>query len=296
MFSNWLLTFTMAFSGQAILTFGLVKMLGLRHRVLIWAIAFLSCVVTGYFNAFAVETVPRAIWSFGSFVVMVWMYWAFATVKPVRRLVVISSSLAAALLSEFPLTALFMTQGFSIDEILSFAYERVGFFFLFMTTHAAILAVLLLLIYGFTERAFSDGREWGGMKAALFPAAQVCLVLVVAFAERDALKQAESFILITALSTLVVLAAYLLGFLAVRRWHGAELADMRIRNLRERSELAFQQTENLIDETERLAKIRHDFKNQLQVVEFLSEEGEREQALGRLERLESAVRQRTVGS
>ncbi len=165
-----------------------------------------------------------------------------------------------------------------------------------MMIHAAIMVVFLLLVYGFTERAFSDVREWGGMKAALFPAAQLCLILVVSFAERDIVKQDESFILLTALSALVVLAAYLLGFLAVRRWYDAELADMRIHNLRERSELAFQQTENLIDETERLAKIRHDFKNQLQVVEFLSEEGEREQALGRLECLESAVRQRTVVS
>ncbi len=293
MLSDWILCTCMAFSGQAILTYAFVKMLRLRHPVVIWATAFLSCVVTGYLNAYPVDPQIKAAWSFGSFVVMVGMYWLFSAVKPMRRLFVISCSIAAALLSEFPLAALFTMQGYSIDAISSFAYERMDVFVVYLVLHAMVMIVLLLLVYGLADRAFSDGGEWGGMRAAVFPMAQLCLILVVSFAERDIVKQDESFMVVMALSTSVVLAAYLVGFFAVRRWHNAEIADLRVHNLKERSELVLRQTEGFITETERLAKLRHDFKNQLQVAEFLRAKGEQEQALGRLACLEGAVRQRS---
>ena len=296
MLSDWVLSTCLAFSGQAILTYALVKMLRLRHLVLIWVTAFLSCVVTGYLNAFPVDPQIKAVWSFGSFVVMVGMYWWFSAVKPMRRLFVTSCSIAAALLSEFPLAALFTMQGYSIDAISNFAYERMDVFVVYLTLHAMAMVVLLLLVYGLADRAFSHGGEWGGMRVAVFPMAQLCLILVVSFAERDIVKQDESFMLLTALSTSVVLVAYLVGFLTVRHWHNVEIADLRVRNLKERSELVVRQTEGFIAETERLAKLRHDFKNQLQVAEFLRAKGEQEQALIRLGCLETAVKQRPARS
>lgn len=157
MLGDWVLDTCLSFSGQAILTYALVKMLRLRHLVLIWATAFLSCVVTGYLNAYPVDPQIKAAWSFGSFVVMVGMYWLFSAVRAGQRLLVIPCCIAAALLSEFPLAALFMMRGYNIDDVSSFAHERMDVFAIYLVLHAMVMVVLLLLVYGLEDRAFSDG-------------------------------------------------------------------------------------------------------------------------------------------
>ncbi len=296
MLSDWALNTFMVLCGQTILTFGLVKMLRLRHLAIVWLTATLPCPITGYLNTYPVDPQLKVIWSVVVFVVTVGEYWAFSPLKPARRLVIISCCIAAAMIVEFPLAAICCSQGFNIDEISTFTHSRLDVYVFFVAIHSALMIIFLLLIYGFVSRAFSEGNEWGGMKVALLPTAQLCLVLVISFAERELVKQDESFILSTALLSIIVVASYAFFYLIIRRWHNAELQEARAESLREKSQQVFRQTEGFLDETERLAKLRHDFKNQLQVIEFLNADGKREQALDKLGRLEAAVEQRVVRS
>lgn len=294
MYFEWLLNTCLVFSGQAILTLALMKILRLRHLAIVWAVASLPCIVSGYLNTYPVYPQAKVVWSFVCFVVTVWMYWAFASVKPSQRLVAISCCYAAALAVEFPIAAIFLSQGFSFDDISTFVHDRPDVYVFALVFHAVVLAIFLLLIYGFVGRIFSDGDEWAGMKAALPPTAQLCLILIAFFSEREIVKKDESFIMIAALLAVIVLAAYAFFCLVIRRWHNAELEEARIKNLREKSEQAFQQVEGFIEEAENLAKFRHDLKNQLQVAEFLSTSGEKGRALDGLSRLESVVGRRVV--
>lgn len=291
---EWILNACLAFSGQAILTFALVKMLRLHHLAIIWATAFFPCIITGYLNSYPVDPRIKAAWSLGSFIVTVWMYWAFSDVKPMQRLATISCCIAAAFVSEFPLAAIFLSMGFSIDDISTFVNERLEVYFFYLVLHSVVAVILLLLVNGLLGRLFSKDGEWDGVKAILPPTAQLCLILVVSFAEREIVKEDESFMLFTAFLAVMVLAGYAFFYFAVRHRHGTELKEARVRNLREQSEQAFRQAEGFISETERLAKLRHDLKNQLQVVEFLNSDGERERALDRLGCLEAAVKHRAA--
>ena len=291
---EWILNACLAFSGQAILTFALVKMLRLRHLAIIWATAFFPCIITGYLNSYPVDPRIKASWSLGSFIVTVWMYWAFSGVKPMQRLVTISCCIAAAFVSEFPLAAIFLSMGFSIDDISAFVNEHLEVYFFYLVLHSAVISILLLLVNGLMDRLFSEDGERGGVKAILPPTAQLCLILVVSFAEREIVKEDESFMLFTAFLAVIVLAGYAFFYFAVRYRYDAELKEARVRNLREQSEQTFRQVEGFISETERLAKLRHDLKNQLQVVELLNSDGEREQALDRLGCLEAAVKHRAA--
>lgn len=114
MLLDWLISFGMAFSGQAVITYAAVKMLRTTRPAVIWAIAVVGCMVTGYSNAFAPSADFQAAWSAFNLVLSIVTYIVFSGLRPIKAVLVVACIMLVTLLAEFA-TVFVMLYGFGVN-------------------------------------------------------------------------------------------------------------------------------------------------------------------------------------
>lgn len=290
MLLNWLISFIMAFSGQAVITFAAVKMLEIRRAWVVWVVAVASCAVTAWTNS---QTVPgdfQALWSAVNLVVSISVYVGFSQLKPLRALFVVACIMLVTLLAEFA-TALFAL--YCLDVNLAsgptFAYRYPGAFVLLITIHALMLG-LLLYIASVLMRGIGMGmRGKGTGRMLIFPVSQAALLLASMLAIRALAVQDERALGFGAILIVLVLCAYLLFYVAAKKIFAQEVLDMRVAAAQEHAAAVHEQARGLAQESQRVAKLRHDFRNQVQTIELLCTQGELGRARAMLDELTEKV-------
>lgn len=286
MFLDWLISFCMAFSGQAVITYAAVKMLRATRPAVIWAIAVVGCMVTGYSNALAPSADFQAAWSAFNLVLSIVTYIVFSGLRPIRAALVVACIMLVTLLAEFA-TVLIMLYGFGVNITSgpAFAHEHPGAYLFLMVFHAIVLGLLFYAASVLLDR-FTAGEQSRSLpRTMLFPASQAVMLLVAIVVVRVAAVGDEGVLLGGALVTLAVLALYLAYYLSACRIQEQEIADARVAAAEERGALMLQHAQGVVAESERIAKLRHDFRNRVQVVELLSAQGEGSRAQEILDKL-----------
>lgn len=287
MLLDWLISFCMAFSGQAVITFAAVKMLRSTKPAIIWAIAVAGCMVTGYSNAFAPSADFQAAWSAFNLVLSIVTYVAFSSLRPIKAALVVACIMLVTLLAEF-VTVLTMLCAFGINITNgpTFAHEHPGAYLFLMVLHAIMLGLFFYIVAALLERfAVSEQIESRLSGTMLFPVSQAVLLLVAILVVRVAAVSDEGILMAGALVTLAVLALYLLYYLLACRIREQEISDERIAAVEGQSALVLEHAQGVVAESERIAKLRHDFRNRVQVIELLSAQGENDRAQEALDKL-----------
>lgn len=276
---SWLVSFSMAFSGQAVITFAAVRMLKSTHPVVIWAIAVIGCAGTAYVNAFDVPADLQSFWSAMNLCVSIITYIVFSALRPLRALFIVACIMLVTLLAELA-TVLATLYGFGVNVTSgpAYAFERPGAYLFLIILHAVVLGILLYFAFVLTRRMTAGEYENDLLRTLVFPISQSALLLTAMLVVRGLAAQDERVLAYGALVVVAVLGSYLLFYAAARKMRDQELAEARIDAARERSELIYMQTKEVIDESRRIAKVRHDYHNQVQTIELLCEQEETNRA------------------
>lgn len=179
MLLDWLISFGMAFSGQAVITYAAVKMLRTTRPAVIWAIAVVGCMVTGYSNAFAPSADFQAAWSAFNLVLSIVTYIVFSGLRPIKAVLVVACIMLVTLLAEFA-TVFVMLYGFGVNIASgpAFAHEHLGAYLFLMVFHAIVLGLLFYVAAMLLER-FTVGEQSRSLpRTMLFPASQAVMLLV----------------------------------------------------------------------------------------------------------------------
>lgn len=276
---GWLVSFSMAFSGQAVITFAAVRMLKSTRPGIIWAVAVIGCAITAYFNSFDVPYDLQSMWSALNLCVSIVTYVVFSALRPLRAFFIVACIMLVALLAELvTVLATLYGLGVNITSGPSYAFEHPGAYFFLIVLHTIVLGILLYAVFVLTRSAVTGIHEDRLLKTLVFPISQSALLLMAMLIVRNLAAQDEQVLAYGAFLVIAVLGSYLLFYFAVRKMRDQELAEIRINAARERSELVYAQTKESVRESQRIAKIRHDFRNQVQVIELLCKQGETSRA------------------
>lgn len=289
-FLCWLVSFSMAFTGQAVITFAAVRMLKSTRPGVIWTIAVIGCAITAYVNAFGIPANAQSLWTAVNLLVSIVTYVVFSTLRPLRALFIVACIMLVTLLAELS-TVLITLFGFGVNVTSgpTYALEHPEAYFFLIVLHAVILGALLYVAFVLTRRMATGERESELFKTLVFPISQTALLLMGMLVVRGLAAQDERVLAYGALLVLAVLCSYLLFYLAAQRMRAQELAEVRISATEERSALVYGQARGLIEESQRIAKLRHDFRNQVQVIELLCEQGEKQRAWAMIAELRQKV-------
>ncbi|MGN0072637.1 MAG: hypothetical protein ACI36W_02420 [Coriobacteriales bacterium] len=291
MLTDWLICFAMVLSGQAVITYAAVRMLRIEKVWLLWAVTVLFCAVTAYANSFTASSGLQAVWSPLSLVLSIALYVWLSGLRPRYAALAVACIMLATLLAELAtVLATLQIFGVNVTSGPGFAYERPGAFLFLAVFHALLLGAALYAFAVLLKRVMLGSREKSSAGALLFPLSQCALLLAVMLAVRVIAPKSEAALLVGSAVTLAVLGAYLLFFAVRRRQYEQEIADSQIAAARARSALLLEHVRELEAQAERAAKLRHDFRNQVQVVELLCAQGERDGAAENLGELLAATR------
>lgn len=291
MLSDWLICFAMALSGQAVITYAAVKMLRIERAGLLWAVTVLFCAITAYANSFTDSAGLQAVWSPLSLVLSIALYVWLSGLRPRYAALAVACIMLATLLAELAtVLATLQIFGVNVTSGPGFAYERPGAFVFLAVFHALLLTAALYAFSLLLKRVMLGSHEGRPTGALLFPLSQCALLLAVMLAVRVIAPQSEDALLAGSAVTVAVLGAYLLFFAVRRRQYERELADSQIAAARAQSALLLGHARELEAQAERAAKLRHDFRNQVQVVELLCSQGECAKAAENLDTLLAATR------
>lgn len=285
MLADWCICFVMAFSGQVIITVAALKMLMIRRLVPLWTVTLLCCAVSALCNTLGSPEL-QAAWSALSLAISLACYIVLSPMKPLYALFVFACIMLATLVAEFA-AVMTMLYGFGVNVTTGplFAYGHPGTFAFLVVFHAVVLAVLLYLCSVLVRRALPQGRQPQPFSVLLFPISQVALLVATMLAVRVLAFQSDRILMLGAVLTLAVLCAYLVFFVVRWRQCEHELAQARASAAREQGDMVLEQARELEEQAGRVVRLRHDFRNQVQVIEILYSRGERAEALAQLQGL-----------
>lgn len=272
---SWLASFFMAFSGQAVITFAAVRMLKSTRPGIIWAIAVIGCTVTAYINAFGVSGDLQSLWTAVNLIICIVTYVVFSKLRPLRALFIVACIMLITLLAEL-LVVMAALYGLDINITAgpSFAFEHPAVYFFLLVFHALVLAILLHIAFVLTRRLITGEGESRLARTLAFPISQSALLLMAMIIVRALASQNERSLAYGALLAIAVLCSYLVFYIAAKKMRSSELSEMRVDLAKEQGACVYEQTRHLVQESQRIAKIRHDFRNQVRVIELLCEQGE----------------------
>lgn len=295
MFLDWLISFCMAFSGQAVITFAAVKMLKARRAWIIWIVAAVTCAATAYANSFAAPGDLKALWSTVNLVLSIVVYVAFSGFKLSRALFIIAYIMLVTLLAEFG-TVLLALNALRIDVTSGpvFAYQHPWGYFSVIVLHGLVLGLLLYGAHLLTSRTVASNRGQRLTRLLVFPVSQGALLLMSMIVVRSLVGLDERMIGYGAVLIVLVSCGYLLFYFAARKIRLQETAEAMIEAEQEHAAAVYEQTQGAIRESQRVAKLRHDFRNQVQVIELLCAQGETARASELLDDLLRKVKKERV--
>lgn len=156
----------------------------------------------------------------------------------------------------------------------SAARDHFGVFVFMHVVHMVVLVALLMLLESALRR---KGRALDGVPLRLFaglPATQFALMIAAVFLGFYCFN--DSFWYYAACSALMVLflAVDVLFLRALRAHAAAQAEKARLAAVEERLRSYYAHCARTVESAERVAKFRHDARNQLQVVRSLAERGE----------------------
>lgn len=165
------------------------------------------------------------------------------------------------------------------------AREHFGVFVFMHAVHMVLLVALLMALEAALKR---KGRAVSGVPLRMFagfPATQLALALAMVFIGFYYFN--DSFWYYTACSALmlVFLAVDVLFLRALQAHVAAQAEAARLAAVEERLESYYAHCERAVENAEKMAKFRHDARNQLQVVRSLAERGDVGAAKSHAERL-----------
>lgn len=278
-FLSWLVSFLMAFSGQAVITFAAAHMLKSTRPGVLWVVAIIGCIVTAYVNAFDVPADMRSLWSAINLLVSTATYIAFSELRALKALFMVACIMLVTLLAEL-VVVLAMLFGFGVNVTAgpSFAFEHPGIYLALIILHALVLGIFLYIVFALTRRITMGKREGSLAAALVFPISQSALLLAAMLVVRVLASQDELTLIYGALLCLVVLGSYLLFYFAARWISAQEVLEACAAAAQEQSSLVYSQAQDMAAQSQRIAKVRHDFRNQVSVIELLYKQGETAQA------------------
>ncbi len=276
----------MAFSGQAVITFAAVKMLRSKSPVILWIIAVIFCMINAYSNSFATSANFQVAWSIISIAVFAITYVAFSSLKVIKALLIVACIFLISFLANF-LTACIFIYGFglNITEGATFAYAHPSAYMFSVIIDMILLAVMFCVMAMLLRRLITGNVGEGLIKTMIFLPSQVVLIIAVCCVIRAVSVQDDSVFLPAVILISIMFVIYFIYYLVARRIQLQELVDVRIEQAKEQTELVLERAHSIIAESERVAKMRHDFRNRVQVIELLYVQNEIDDAMRLLDQL-----------
>lgn len=261
-----------AVPADLLITFAWTRVLKMRSNVLFWLCLvplFLFVLIRNEVGLGA-RLAALLVWS--------WLVpFALSVDRPSRKLLVIALVNVIVIVSEaVAIAAWYLMTGLDVLDY-SATWGNLG---AFAHTHVMHLVALAFLFWGLSKTLDRFDRNesgvWGGF--VWFPVAQAAM-LVLAFTAGILLHRGSS-ILYYGLSALalVCFAADVLLFASEGRYARKQREDQRASLLQHQLEGYLEQCGAFAAETERMAQLRHDIRNQVQVTVALAECGEFDRA------------------
>ncbi len=143
---------------------------------------------------------------------------------------------------------------------------------------------------GGEERVAGASRVPGTWQFVALPAAQAVLLgIAVYVCIGESRAAGEWYYLACSVLALLCLAVDIVLLWALRTHVGVQRARQHAELLARRLEEGYVESERAIEEVERIARFRHDMRNQLAVVSALAEEGHRDEALRHVRDLRASL-------
>lgn len=267
--------------GEVVVIYAWTKLLPIRNERLFWVVCLaLSCVFAFFRSSMGSEArlVTSIVFALYYFVAP----FAFSKGKVASRILVCVAVYAVIMVAELMGSALWVAMtGTPIGDYDAVRAHFAAYWFM-RAVHLLIMVTLLALLYRFVRLRRADKSEGTGLGLFIgFPAMQllllVSLVLLGTYLVRVVPNGASlgnvAFAAGAALSALcVVVDAFL--FMSIDR-HSRRMAEERhAQALQQQLEWRMAQYQDVVRDIEATARVRHDLKNQLQVVSLLVERGE----------------------
>lgn len=295
MFLDWLFCFVSAISGEAVITYAAVRLLECTRPSVYWVVCFASCAVTGAANAFASADLQTA-WTLVCLAIFVVTFVVFSALKPLRALLMTACIFVVMILAEFAVT-LMVVVAFGVNpaaSVTALAYQQPAAYALTLVLHAIMLALLYYGVFVLKERFAKSDSPANGY-AMLFFVSQVAMLLVAtSMVVRFAAVDDERAMLAGCAFAIVGVVAFAVFIVATRRQQEQELVDARIEATNEASRAILERSREMDLESQRVSKLRHDFRNQVQAIELLWKLGEREKAAKCIDDLMAECRQESA--
>ena len=283
--TNVMLDFSGTFLVEIVFCYAWVKLLHIKNARL-FAIVYLGCLYGAVFLRNVVPTEARFIW-----LICFYMAWPFimSADRPARKCFVIALVNIVIMVAE-ALGSAFWIALTGLNQLdYDVARANLGAFFLTHAVHLFLLVLLLLLLNQMLSKNELEGGNRGLRYFLWFPVTQALLVgLLLAIRQYLLPEEVGLQYVSCALMTLFVLANALM-FLSMQAYAQKTQESQRAALLQGQLDEYLAEYAPLIDEVEQTSKLRHDLRNQVQLVKALGERGSYEAARDHVRELSSHV-------
>ena len=268
--TNVMLDFAGTFLVEIVICYAWVKLLHIKNARL-FAIVYLGCLYGAVFLRNVVPTEARFIW-----LICFYVAWPFimSADGPARKFFVVALVNIAIMMAEV-LGSAFWIALTGLNRLdYDVARANLGAFFLTHAAHLFLLILLLLLLNQILSKGESEEENRGFRYFLWFPVTQALLVgLLLAIRQYLLPDSVELQYISCALMTLFAVANALM-FLSMRSYSQKTREGQRASLLQGQLDEYLAEYKTLVGEVERASKLRHDLRNQVQLVKALAERGD----------------------
>lgn len=171
---------------------------------------------------------------------------------------------------------------------IAYAMENLGFYFFMQAVNFAVLAALLVITYQIWERVVRKSHARVLRYFALFPVSQVLIISIAAYYATQDHFQTERY-LVLAGGILFCMAADLFLFRALQMFSRRAVAEERAVWYETLLDQQQRYYAHMLADLDDAARMRHDYRNQLQTVYALLQTGEHDAARAQLDEMTAAL-------
>ena len=254
---------------QLILGYATTHLLPMRHARLYWAVMLVICV--GLLPIRGLIPAPlRILCSVTTFALPAFLYEG-----PIgRRLLATASVVVCMMAVEVASDALWMVlTGTPIGDYDAARANMPEFLFMHLMCWVALIAVFSALkaLFG---KLNSSGSGEGMLAYAGFPTVQSIFLMLMATIGLYPLREQHSWFTWAAVMSALCLAINLLLFFSMQRYQAKRLEDQRREALERQLDEYLSESGRVVREIASVSQLRHDLRNQVQVISALVERGD----------------------
>lgn len=259
------------FPAQILFAYAMAKMLPLRRPRLYWTLQVVVLFVVLTLRPLMPFWVRMAAGAVPELLPLL-----FSTGPFFRRLFIVVIGVVIFFAMELPAGALWIALTGEPTADYAAAWANLPQFAFVHVVHFSLLAFAFAVLYALVDRS-SDTHA--GMRLFLwFPLVQVVLFEILMTVSLEAMNGVMSFYVGGSAMALVLLIADVLLFVSWRSFMQKRREEERAASLQDRLDEHLAEYGRMAGELERVSRLRHDVRNQVEVVRLLSRDGSYDEA------------------